>query len=129
MKKIILSSLLAIAAFTIVEAQKTTTTKPKTATTTKPKTVNVVAKIEPAPVLKTLEDSAMYAIGVSVGVAYKKDGIKKINGPLMARGINEVMGGQNLLIKDGEATSFILNYLKNSKTKTPPNKTSPNKVH
>jgi FKBP-type peptidyl-prolyl cis-trans isomerase len=121
MKKIFTVSLSLFAAIFIVQAQKTTTGT-KTGKTTP-------VKVQPPqPALKNLEDSAMYAIGVSVGTAYKNDGLKKINETLVARGINEVMSGQKLLLDDMQANNCIMSHLKSLKAKTAAPKPVPKKI-
>lgn len=113
MKKFIVSSFLILGTILFLNAQKKTTpTKPKpTITTNKPQ--------QQLPVLKTLEDSANYAIGISVGNAYKKDGLKKITEPITCKGIDDVMTGQKLMMDDMLCNNTVINYLNNLKSSKP----------
>jgi FKBP-type peptidyl-prolyl cis-trans isomerase len=77
-----------------------TTTAPKT---TPPKTT--------APVLKNLDDSASYAIGLSVASFYKQQGIKNLSGALVTRAINDVVAGKKTLFDDATATNVMNAYM------------------
>lgn len=101
MKKISLFVMLSAMAVMVV-AQSGSTTKP-------------AAKATPAaqqPVLKTLTDSASYAIGVSVASFYKQQGITRLNTTLVARAINDILGNKKTLLND-EATNEVLTKLMN----------------
>ena len=88
---------------------------------TKPQTP---AKPKPAvqqPTLKTLNDSASYAIGVSVASFYKQQGITKLNTTLVAKAINDIYGGKKAILDD-EATNAcvtkLINEAQTSKSKS-----------
>ena len=66
-----------------------------------------VAKQPTAPVLKTLKDSASYAIGMGVANFYKQQGITSVNSTLIAKGINDVYGNQTPLMNDVAANNII----------------------
>lgn len=100
MKKFLFCSLM-IAALG-AQAQKTATAKKPAA---KP-----VAK--PAPVLKTLSDSASYAIGVSVANFYcRQQGITGLNTAVIARAINDVMGNKQVLLNDVDANTAMMRFI------------------
>jgi FKBP-type peptidyl-prolyl cis-trans isomerase len=61
--------------------------------------------------LKTLEDSANYAMGLSVANFYKQQGLKKINSAIVSRAISDVMAGKPLLLYDAQANSCMMIYL------------------
>ncbi|HYC38984.1 MAG TPA: FKBP-type peptidyl-prolyl cis-trans isomerase [Chitinophagaceae bacterium] len=84
-------------------AQVTKTTKP-----TPPKTATTKT---PAPQLKTLSDSASYAIGVSVANFYRQQGITKLHTALVTRGINDVLGGKQPLFDENVSNMVMNRYL------------------
>lgn len=104
MMKILMSFLL-LGVVSAINAQpgKTGTTKP---TTSKPTVVKPVA----AP-LKNMNDSASYAVGVSVANFYKQQGIKSLNTALVSKAINDIMGGKNPLLDDAAANTVMNNYM------------------
>lgn len=81
-----------------------TGSKPATKPATKP------APATPA-VLKTLNDSVSYVIGMSAATFYKQQGITKLNSALVTRGINDVFGGKKLLVDDMAANSVMNKYM------------------
>ncbi len=97
MKKFVVSAIL-IASFSVAEAQ--------------PKPIKVDArKIVTVPVLKTLSDSASYAIGVSVANFYKQQGINKLNTTLVSKGINDIMGNKKALMDDAMCNNVMNTYM------------------
>lgn len=97
MKKFVVSAIL-IASFSVAEAQ--------------PKPIKVDArKIVTVPVLKTLSDSASYAIGVSVANFYKQQGINKLNTTLVSKGINDIMGNKKALLDDAACNNVMNTYM------------------
>lgn len=94
MKKFVVSAIL-IASFSAAFAQ------PK-----KP-----VAKVEPVFTLKTLSDSASYAIGVSVANFYKQQGINKLNTTLVSKGINDILGNKKALLDDAACNNVMNTYM------------------
>ncbi|HMI78532.1 MAG TPA: FKBP-type peptidyl-prolyl cis-trans isomerase [Ferruginibacter sp.] len=82
MKKLVIGSLVLLAAIN-VSAQKTT--KATTKTTTKTATNKVAA-----PDFKNLLDSFSYAAGFNVATNMKAQGISRINASLMQKGIDDV---------------------------------------
>jgi FKBP-type peptidyl-prolyl cis-trans isomerase FklB len=70
--------------------------------------------------LKTLEDSANYAMGLSVANFYKQQGVTKINSTLVTRGISDAMSGKPALLND--AQTVLMTYLdKQQMMKSKPN--------
>ena len=101
MKKILLSTALLLILFdgsAHTSAQKNRATGAK-----KPVAQGVV--------LKTLEDSANYAMGLSVANFYKQQGVKKINTAIVTKAINDVMSGKASQLNDVQANSCMMNYL------------------
>ena len=94
MKKFVVSAFL-IATFSVAFAQ---TKKP-------------VAKVEPVFTLKTLSDSASYAIGVSVANFYKQQGINKLNSTLVSKGINDILGNKKALLDDAACNNVMNTYM------------------
>ena len=62
------------------------------------------------PGLKTLNDSASYAIGVSVASFYKQQGITNLNSALVTKAINDILGGKKTLL-DEEACNAVVTKL------------------
>jgi len=60
--------------------------------------------------LKTLEDSANYAMGLSVANFYKQQGVAKINSVIVAKAINDAMTGK-IMLNDVQANSCLMTYL------------------
>src|SRR5678816_1656214 len=98
MKKIIASSTLILAAL-LIYAQSNSVKKPVAKTTT------------PAVQLKTLEDSANYAMGLSIANFYRQQGVTKINSALVTKAINDAMSGKPLLLNDAQTSSVLMTYL------------------
>ncbi len=103
MKKIVF--LLAMTLPVAVFAQtKTTTTKPAAKPVAKPAT--------PAPpLLKTLSDSASYAVGVSVASFYKQQGISKLNSTLVTKAMSDVFGGKKTLLDENVCNTVMNSYI------------------
>ena len=103
MKKIAICIVFVLALTLVVKAQNKPASKQPVKT--KPKSTVVSSP------LKTLEDSANYAIGLSVANFYKQQGFAKINSALVARAINEAMGGKKLLLDEAQANNCMVNYM------------------
>jgi len=72
--------------------------------------------------LKTLEDSANYAMGMSVAGFYKQQGFSKINSALVTKAINDVMSGKQAMLNETQANSAMMSYLnKEQMVKSKPN--------
>jgi FKBP-type peptidyl-prolyl cis-trans isomerase FklB len=76
------------------------------------KVVKPVQKMTtPGLQLKTLEDSANYAMGLSIANFYKQQGVTKINSTIVSRAITDAMSGKQLLINEMQANSAMMAYL------------------
>jgi FKBP-type peptidyl-prolyl cis-trans isomerase FklB len=76
----------------------------------------------PGVQLKTLEDSANYAMGLSVANFYKQQGVTKINSVIVIKAISDVMAGKQLLLNDMQANNCMMTYLnKQQMVKSKPN--------
>lgn len=77
-----------------------------------PKTITVKPTVaKPVPVLKNINDSASYAIGVSVANFYKQQGIKSLSTALVSKAINDIMSGKKPLLDDAAANACMNNYM------------------
>jgi FKBP-type peptidyl-prolyl cis-trans isomerase FklB len=100
MKKILILVMMT-GAVTLAHAQ--TPTKPGTKPVTKPGAA--------ANPLKSLNDSASYAVGLSVANFYKQQGITKLNTVLVTRAINDVFTGKKTLFNDQTANACMNTYM------------------
>lgn len=66
--------------------------------------------VVPAPVLKTLRDSASYAMGLFVINVFRQQGINNINSAMVARAINDVQNKKPQLLNDNQANTAIMTY-------------------
>jgi FKBP-type peptidyl-prolyl cis-trans isomerase len=66
---------------------------------------------KPVSVLKTLNDSASYAVGLSVANFYKQQGITKLNTTLVSTAINDVLTGKKPLCDDETANKIMNRYM------------------
>jgi FKBP-type peptidyl-prolyl cis-trans isomerase len=98
MKKSVIFCLLMCAACIMMQAQtkKTSTSKPKPPASTP---------------LKTLIDSASYAIGVSVANFYKQQGITNLNAAMVTKACADVFANKKLLLDDMQANNVLMNYM------------------
>ena len=80
----------------------------KTPVKTPPKTTSNPVT---TPALKTLYDSACYAVGVSVANFYKQQGIEKINTNLVSEAINDVLGGKPMQLDDKTVNAVLNAYM------------------
>lgn len=115
MKQIALSVL----AFTVAASLSAqTTTKPKTPVKTAPKAKPAVAAAK--PVLKSLNDSASYAMGVSLASFYKQQGITTINTALVSKAISDVMGSKPTVLDEmtcNNVMNKVMTDMQQSKSK------------
>jgi len=82
------------------------TAQTKTAAAKKP-----VAKPAAMQALRTLNDSASYAVGIMMASFYKQQGITKLNSTIVARAINDVTDGKNLALSDATANDVMMRYI------------------
>lgn len=86
---------LVIAAFIITGVAAAQTKKP-------------VAKT--ASPLKSLVDSASYAVGLSVASFYKQQGFTSLNSTIVAKAINDGLGGKKPLLDEAACNSAVMVY-------------------
>ena len=65
----------------------------------------------PPSAMKTLNDSASYAMGISVGRFYEQQGVTKINSTLLAKGIADVLQKKNIVLDDNEMNILMNRYM------------------
>jgi FKBP-type peptidyl-prolyl cis-trans isomerase len=75
----------------------------------KPATKPAVKKpaVAQGPVLKTLNDSASYAIGLSMASFYKQQGITNLNAALITKACNDVYNNKPTLLNEGSANEIM----------------------
>jgi len=105
MKKVIFI-LPALFSLTMVHAQKTK--QPAGKTVQKTKTVSL---------LKNLQDSASYGIGISVINFYKQQGVSKVNSAMVAKAIDDILKNKKLLIDQNTANTAVMNYMNQQQAK------------
>ena len=68
---------------------------------------------KPAPPqpLKNINDSASYAVGLSVANFYKQQGVNKLNTTLVSKAINDVFGGKKTLFDDATANACMNSFM------------------
>jgi FKBP-type peptidyl-prolyl cis-trans isomerase FklB len=93
MKKLFFLSAL-LAAMNIVNAQPV---KPTVSKTTIP--------------MKTMLDSASYAVGLSVINFYKQQGITKLNSSMVIKAMNDVLTGKKPLLDDAASNTVLNNFM------------------
>jgi FKBP-type peptidyl-prolyl cis-trans isomerase len=90
-----------------VQAQKKTPKKTTPVKTTKSTTV-----------LKNINDSISYAIGMSVANFYSQQGIKNLNTTIVSKAINDVFGKKTSLLTEEEAQLAVMRFLNPNVFKT-----------
>ena len=66
--------------------------------------------------LKTLNDSASYAIGISVANFYSQQGLKNINVAMVAKAINDIYTKKKPLIDENQANSVVMRLMNEAQT-------------
>jgi FKBP-type peptidyl-prolyl cis-trans isomerase FklB len=95
---------------------------PQNKSVNKPAAKPVQKNISAGSPLKTLEDSANYAMGMSVANFYRSQGITKMNSSIVTRGISDALTGKKLLLNDVQANTCMMTYLNQQQTmKSKPN--------
>lgn len=69
------------------------------------------APVAAAPVLKNLNDSASYAIGLSVVNFYKQQGITNLNTAMISKAINDVKLNKAVLLTDDQANACMMKVI------------------
>lgn len=75
------------------------------------KTTPAAKTATPVKVLKNLNDSASYAIGLSVVNFYKQQGITNLNTALISKAINDAMANKTPLLTDEQANSCVMQLM------------------
>src|SRR5687767_5085505 len=83
------------------------TTSAQVKTSPKP----VAKKPATVKVLKTLNDSASYAIGLSIVNFYTQQGITSLNTAMLTRAINDVMSKKTVLLTDEQANNCMMKLI------------------
>jgi FKBP-type peptidyl-prolyl cis-trans isomerase len=78
--------------------------------------VKTVAKVATpssptTPVLKSLLDSASYAVGVSVANFYKQQGVSRINANLVSKAITDQLQGGQVLMDEATANAVMNKFM------------------
>ena len=63
------------------------------------------------PLLANINDSASYAVGLSVANFYKQQGITKLNTTLVSKAINDVFSNKKTLFDDATANACMNTYM------------------
>lgn len=103
MKKLILPLVLLLSLSAIAQNKSGTPAKKPAAPQKKP--------AAPATTLKTLDDSASYAIGINVGRFYEGQGVTKINATLLAKGISDVLQKKQMALDDQQMNILMNRYM------------------
>jgi len=89
-----------------------------------PATTTTTVPVQDTPVIRltTLNDSASYAIGLSVINFYKQQGVNRLNTVLISKAINDMLEGKNKEFSDSTANVIMNRYMNNlQEEKTKPN--------
>jgi FKBP-type peptidyl-prolyl cis-trans isomerase FklB len=98
------------------------TTLSATAQTKKPVPVKKPATPATASALKSLSDSASYAIGISVANFYTQQGMTNLNASMVSKAIQDVMGKKKTMLDEQQANSVIMQYMNQAQaSKAKPN--------
>jgi FKBP-type peptidyl-prolyl cis-trans isomerase FklB len=74
-------------------------------------TTKTSAAAKPAPALKSLNDSASYAMGISFANFYVQQGFSNINVALVNKAINDVISKKKVLLSNEEANMIMMRYV------------------
>lgn len=110
MKNLILSLVLLVSVSATAQNKSTTPAK-KPATTQKKPVTTQKKPVTPASALKSLDDSASYAMGISVGRFYEQQGVTKINATLLAKGISDVLQKKQIVLDDNQMNILMNRYM------------------
>ena len=111
MKKFIV--VLALFVSVAASAQKSPVKKPAPKKTTSSST---------SVALKTLEDSASYAIGVSVANFYSQQGLKNLNASIVAKAISDIYSNKKPLLDESSGNAVVMKCMNNAQSqKAKPN--------
>lgn len=108
MKKIIITFLLPLSAFTAMSQTKKAVPTKKT---TVVKKTTVIAK-PAAPVFKSTLDSASYSFGIGMGGSMKQGGLSTLNYDLLIKGLQDALNGRKSLLTDEQSQQATGNLFK-----------------
>ena len=97
----IVSLLILFSVFAIAQPGKTPVKTVKPAATVKP----------PVPVLKNLDDSANYALGISLAGLCRNQGITKVNSSLFMKAFTDALGGKKVMMDPDMANKVMTTYI------------------
>lgn len=83
----------------------------------KPALKPAIKSTVPVAVLKTLTDSASYAIGISVANFYTQQGMSSINSKVVARAIEDVLAKKGMLLTDHQANNVMMQLMNQAQEK------------
>jgi FKBP-type peptidyl-prolyl cis-trans isomerase len=104
MKRTFIAACLFCAISASAQVKKTPVSKPAGA-------VKRAPAAKPTPVLKSLTDSASYAMGISFANFYVQQGLSNINVSLVNKAIDDVISKKNVLISNEEANTIMMRYM------------------
>jgi FKBP-type peptidyl-prolyl cis-trans isomerase FklB len=89
-------------------AQSTTSTQSKTSTAKKPASSSTAAKPATAVALTTPKQKNSYALGMSIGLGFQKQGIdKSVDSTLVLRGLRDALGGSKTAMTEDEMKAAL----------------------
>jgi FKBP-type peptidyl-prolyl cis-trans isomerase len=89
-------------------AQSTTSTQSKTSTAKKPASSSTPAKPATAVALTTPKQKNSYALGMSIGLGFQKQGIdKSVDSTLVLRGLRDALGGSKTAMTEDEMKAAL----------------------
>jgi FKBP-type peptidyl-prolyl cis-trans isomerase len=107
MKKTLFAACLFCAISASAQVKKTPVPKAASGTTKTP----AAAKPSSATTLKSLNDSASYAMGISFANFYVQQGFTDVNVALVNKAINDVIGKKKVLLSNEEANTIMMRYV------------------
>lgn len=107
MKKLVILSLCTVSLSVAAFSQNS---KPVNKPAAKP-AVKPAAKPVQQTALKTITDSASYAIGLSEARFLQQQGITKINSAILAKAIDDIMNKKTPAMSDAECNNAIMTYI------------------
>jgi FKBP-type peptidyl-prolyl cis-trans isomerase len=76
----------------------------------------------PKTILRSMNDSVCYAIGVSVASFYKRQGFDSLDANIVAKAVSDIMDGRSPVFDDMLASNVIMDYMnKKEMEKSKPN--------
>jgi FKBP-type peptidyl-prolyl cis-trans isomerase len=89
-------------------AQSTSSTQSKTSTAKKPASSSTAAKPATAVALTTQKQKNSYALGMSIGLGFQKQGIdKSVDSTLVVRGLRDALGGSKTAMTEDDMKAAL----------------------